>query len=365
MRILIIGGSNSLLKGGYVQGLAQSLQSYADAEIVQISVGATTSLSAIGRLHETFNGQPADFILYEYGINDAGHFAPRPGGAESWLLCFHLLLKVAARLYPSAVLVPLVLAQQQHFSAAVPNPIYDAQIRAYQELALQVVDIRAWMSALFLGRAPDWMYRDPAHYETPQATSIIGALVAQRLLALKLHGGAEPLSETAARLQSLSPFAKTEVMYVPALNLQQFTQGPVTPGHVGNRLMQLDYLRMLPGSRLDLHSEMFPLALFLKSDPHHDNFQLDLTTPEGLAIHTRVVTRHADTETLPFIYSSIPLPLLWSHSLLMHYGASQLGLSVPLDAGGAQSGFDCYAPGLPGAPERHLDLVGLLLLVQQ
>jgi len=364
MRILIIGGSNSLLKGGYVQGLAHSLQGYAEAEIVQISVGATTSLSAIGRLHETFNGQPADVILYEYGINDAGHFAPRPGGAESWLLCFHLLLKTAARLYPSAVFVPLVLAQQQHFSMAVQNPIYDAQIRAYQELALPYIDVRAWLSSLFLGRAPEWMYRDPAHYDTPHATSIIGALVAQRLLTLKAQN-AEPLAATMARLQQASPFAKMEVMYIPAVNMQQFISGPVEPGHIANRLMQLDFVRMLPGSRFDLNSAMFPLALFLKSDPHHDALQLELSTPEGLAINTRVATRHADTETLPFIYSSIPLPLLWSHSLLMHYGASQLAVSVPQDTGGAQTGFDCYAPGLPGAPQRYLDFVGLLMLVQQ
>lgn len=364
MRILIIGGSNSLLKGGYVQGLAQALQGYVEAEIVQISVGATTSLSAIGRLHETFDGRPADVILYEYGINDAGHFAPRPGGADSWLMCFHLLVKTAARLYPSAVFVPLVLAQQHHFSMAAPNPIYDAQIRAYQELALPVIDIRAWMSALFLGRPPEWMYRDAAHYDTPHATSIIGALVAQRLLTLKAHN-AEPLSATLARLLPVSPFAKTEAMYIPALNLQQFTSGPVEPGHVSNRLMQLDYLRMLPGSRLDLNSAMFPLAIFLKSDPQHDALQLELDTPEGLSINTRVVTRHADTETLSFIYSSIPLPLLWSHSLLMHYGASKLGVSVPVEAGGGQTGFDCYAPGLPGLAERRLDLVGLLMLVQQ
>ena len=325
---------------------------------------AVSLKKAIGRLHETFNGRPADVILYEYGINDAGHFAPRPGGAESWLMCFHLLLKTAARLYPSAVFVPLVLAQQQHFSMAVQNPIYDAQIRAYQELALPFIDIRAWMSALFLGRAPEWMYRDAAHYDTPHATSIIGALVAQRLLTLKAQN-AEPLSSTLARLQALSPFAKTEAMYIPALNLQQFTSGPVEPGHIANRLMQLDYLRMLPGSRLELNSEMFPLALFLKSDPHHDTLQLELSTPEGFAIDTRVVTRHADTETLPFIYSSIPLPLLWSHSLVMHYGASRLGVSVPLDAGGGQTGFDCYAPGLPNAPQRHLDFIGLLMLVQQ
>lgn len=363
MRILIIGGSNSLLKGGYVHHLAQSLQGYAEAEIVQISVGATTSLSAIGRLHETFDGRPADIILYEYGINDTGHFAQRADGAASWLMCLHLLLKVAARLYPSAVFVPLVLAQQHHFSANAPHPIYDAQIRAYQELALPYIDIRAWMSALFLGRAPDWMYRDAAHYDTPHATAIIGALVAQRLLALKAQG-AETLAATAARLQQVSPFARTEVIYIPALNLQQFTSGPVQPGRVANRLMHVNFLRLLPGGRLDLRSEMFPLALFIKSDPQHDALQLTLSTDAGLNVDTRVCTRHLDTESYDFIYSSIPLPLLWSQSLLTPFIPSMLSVSVPPQAGGTQVGFDCFAPGKPDAAERYLDLVGVLLLAQ-
>lgn len=364
MKILIIGGSNSLLKDGYVTHLAQSLQGYAEAEIIQISVGATTSLSAIGRLYETYAGTPVDVVLYEYSINDTGHFAPRPGGADSWLFCFHLLLKAAAQLYPTATFVPLVLAQQQHFSSAAPHPIYDAQIRAFQELALPVIDVRAALSSLFLGRAPAWLYRDPAHYDTPHATSIVGAIVAQRLLTLKAQN-AEPLTATVARLQSVSPFTRLQAMYLPGVNLEQFTSGPVQRAHTGNRLMQLDYLRMLPGSRLELNSEMFPLALFLKSDPQHDALQLELSSDDGLVFTPRVAPRHADTETLPFVYSSIPLPLLWSHSLLRRYGASRLAVSVPEQAGGAQSGFDCYAGGRPDAPERHLDLVGVLMLVEQ
>lgn len=362
MRILVIGGSNSLLKGGYVHGLAQALQGHVEAEIIQVSVGATTSLAAIGRLHETFTGAPVDVILYEYGINDAGHFAPRPGGAESWLMCFHLLLKTAAQLYPAAMFVPLLLAQQAHFPATVPLPFYDAQLAAYRELGLDVIDVRAWLSALFLGRAPDWMYMDPAHYAAPHATSIIGALVARHLLKLRQQP-VPPLSAALERLLAHSPYATLEAMYVRAPNLQQFCSGPVQRIQSGNRLMQLDCLRMLPGSRLQLNSAAFPLALFLKSDRGHQCLQLELSTPEGMQFNACVATRHADTETLPFIYSNIPLPLLWGNSLLMHYGASQLTLSVPAQQAGPLAGFDCYLPGQAGAA-NHLDLVGLLMLVQ-
>src|SRR5471030_372490 len=272
MRILIIGGSNSLLSGGYVTQLRQSLEGHGGADIVQLSVGATTSLSAIGRLHEHHalaGAQQFDVIVYEYGINDAGHFAPRAGGAESWRLCLHLLLKAAAALYPSAIFVPLVLAQRRQFAAAAAHPFYDAQIAEYAALQLNCLDIRAFMAALFMERLPDWLYRDEAHYDAPQATSIIGALLARRLLELVAQR-VENVAQTCARMQATSPYATLNLMYVPAVNLQQFTSGPVQAARVENRLMRVDYLRMLPGSRLELRSAMFPLALFLKSDAAHD-----------------------------------------------------------------------------------------------
>jgi hypothetical protein len=370
MRILIIGGSNSLLKDGYVTQLRQSLQHYTPVEIVQLSVGATSSLAAVARLCETASTEPCDFILYEYGINDSGHFSPRAGGIESWQLCLYLLLKTAARLYPSAIFVPLMLAQQHHFAASVPHPLYDAQIQAYAELGLPCIDIRATLSSLFLQFAPDWLYSDSAHYAVPQASSIVGALVAQQLLVLLSRrghgdgGGAAPVSAVWQRLHARSPFAGVEMVYVPALALQPYTSGPVQAGHAANRLMQLDYLRMQPGSRLELNSAMYPLAVFLKADAQHDALQLDLQGADGSAHALRVATRHIDTDGRNFIHTNIPLPLLWGATLAVPFVPTRLVLSVPPEAGGAQAAFDCFGAGLPQASGRYLDLTGILMLSQ-
>lgn len=363
MRILILGGSNSLMAGGYVTQLRQSLQGYAEADIVQLSVGATTTLSAIGRLHETFSGQHFDVVLYEYSINDTGHFARRAGGDASWLLCLHLLLKTLGKMYPAAVFVPLVLALRQHFPVAVPHPLYDAQLRAFAALGLVPLDMRQWLSELFLGKAPDWLYSDEAHYAVPHATSLVGAMLARHLLTLA-ERKAETIAATCERLRQVSPHAGLELIYLPAINLQSFCTGPVQAEQVHNRLMRLDYLRMAPGSRLALSSAMFPLVLFLKADACHDAVQLELTTAAGIALNTRVATRHADTADYPFIYTSIPLPLLWNDSLLTPFVASTLALSVPDQAGGAQVGFDCFGVGLADAPARHLDLVGVLMVAE-
>ncbi|SFV13540.1 SGNH/GDSL hydrolase family protein [Pseudoduganella namucuonensis] len=367
MRILIIGGSNSLLKDGYVSHLQQSLQGHTEVHVDQASVGATTSLAAIGRLFDTYRAGQYDFILYEYSINDAGHFAPRPRGDQSWQLCLYLLIKAAAQLYPNAVLVPLVFAMERHFSPAQPSPFYDMQIAAFRALGLHAIDIRQWLAALFLGNKPAWLYRDEAHYAAPHATALVGAAIAARLLELARGNGgapAETLAVTAQRLLASSPHAGMELVYVPAANLAQFAKGPAEPARVGNRLMQLDCLRMHPGASLALSSEMFPLALFLKSDRQHDRLRLTLSGA-GIAATVEVGTRHADTATLPFIYSCVPLPLLFSHALVRDFGPTAFEVAVPAPAApaGPVASFDCFSQAPAPVPEPRLDLVGLLFVV--
>lgn len=368
MRILILGGSNSLLRGGYVAQLRDSLQHYTQVELVQLSVGATSSLAAVARLHETAaSTAPPDVILYEYAINDSGHFSPRAGGIDSWQLCFYLLLKSAARLYPDALFVPLLLAQQQHFAASLPLPLYDAQHQTYAQLGLSCIDIRAQLSALFLQYAPDWLYSDSAHYAVPQASSLVGALAAQQLLALlarRGQPGAEPLAQVWQRLQASSPLAGLELVYVPATALQPYVTGPAQPGRAENRLMTLDYLRLLPGSRLELHSAMYPLALFLKSDARHDWLQLELQVADGTAHTLSVATRHIDAGPHNFIHANIPLPLLWGSSLHVPFLPTRLALTMPLQRGGAQTAFDCFDAGLAGVAEHYCDLTGVLMLSQ-
>lgn len=368
MRILILGGSNSLLRDGYVAQLRSTLQHYTALDIVQLSVGATSSLAALARLQEAAASTAApDVILYEYAINDSGHFSPRSGGIESWQLCLYLLLKSAARLYPDALFVPLILAQQQHFAASVPHPLYDAQCQTYAQLGLSSIDMRAQLSSLFLQYAPDWLYSDSAHYAVPQASSLVGALVAQQLLVLlarRGQPGAETLAQVWPRLQASSPYAGIELVYVPATALQPYVTGPCQPGRAENRLMTLDYLRLLPGSRLELNSAMYPLALFLKSDTRHDWLQLDLQVADGTAHALNVATRHIDAGPDNFIHSNIPLPLLWSETLCTPFLPTRLTLSMPLQRGGAQTGFDCFGAGLPGVSEHYCDLTGLLMLSQ-
>lgn len=362
MNILILGGSNSLLKNGYVQHLEAALAGSGPVHIRQLSVGATSTLAAIGRLFDTAGEEAPDVILYEYSINDAGHFAWRPEGGMSWLLCLHLLVKAAAQLYPAAILVPLVFAMRSAAPAAVADPFYNAQIESFTALALQTVDIRRWFAELFLGRPPAWLYGDEAHYVTPYATALIGCEIARRLPAIT--ASAEPLALTWRRLQALSPHGTLESVYVQAAALAGFAAGPATLQHDANRLMRLSYLRMEPGSTLAIHTEMFPLALYLKSDAGHHDLRV---TVDGASFSGSVTTatRHADTGSYRFICSNLPVPLLFGHRLAVPFGPSRLELAVapPQDAT-PRSDFDCFVPAAAAPQDVHFDLCGILFVAR-
>jgi hypothetical protein len=362
MNILVVGGSNSLLKGGYVHQLEQALAARGPVTVRQLSVGATSSLAAIGRLCETPADGPVDVILYEYAINDAGHFAWRQDGVASWLLCLHLLLKTAARLYPDAVFVPLVFSMQRHAALSAPNPFHDAQIAAFAALELPAIDMRRYLADLFLGQPPAWLYGDEAHYAAPQATMLVACEIARRLPGIL--DSAAPVSAAWTRMQALSPHGSLEMFYVPAAGLAQFCTGPAALQQDGNRLMQLTYLRMAAGSRLAMRTEMFPLAVYLKSDAGHGSVRVSI---DGAGIGGSVVTgtRHADTATLRFICSNLPVPLLFGQALAVPFGPASFELAVePPEAQAANvTNFDCFGLG-PAVPEQHFDLCGVLFVAR-
>lgn len=361
MNILVVGGSNSLLKDGYVAHLERALAARGPVTVRQLSVGATSSLAAIGRLFDSAGMERVDVILYEYSINDAGHFAWRQDGVASWLLCLHLLLKAAAQLYPDAVFVPLVFAMQRHADPRVADPFHAAQMESFAALDLPAIDIRRWLADLFLDQPPAWLYGDEAHYAAPWATALIGCEIARRLTALL--DTAAPLAAAWARMQALSPHGALEMIYVPAAGLAQFAAGPAALQQDGNRLMQLTYLRMAAGSTLAVRTEMFPLALYLKSDARHASVRLTLESV-GLSGSVVTGTRHADTATLRFICTNLPVPLLFGQALAVPFGASAFEIAVPAaPETGAATNFDCFGAA-PGQPDQHFDLCGILFVTR-
>ena|SRR5665213_1691405 len=368
MKLLIIGGSNSVATGGYIDHLCDTLKEVAHPLTVKnLAVGGTTTLSGIGRLYETFAHEEFDFILYEYTINDTGTFMYRKDGMQSYLLCLKILLDVAAKLYPAAVFVPLLLAEEIHFSLKAPNPIYNLQLSLFSALSVPYIDIRKWMAELFLGKKPEWLYKDAGHYVTPQATSIIGSLVAAHLLQLT-KSRAESIRTTHQKFTALNICRNVTHSYMPAGSLLPKKDSDFQIAEAHNRLMHLSYVRMLPGKGLNIKSNMFPLAIYLKSDAHHDAVRLSVVstdTEPSFSLQTLCSTCHADTIKLRFVYSSIPVPFLFGDLLSVKFTPTEFALFVPAASAeitGPVKMFDAFVANQNPARENYLDLVGVLFV---
>lgn len=84
MRIIVVGGSNSRGKNGYVGTLASLLPA---AEVINLSVGAAPSIMGVYRLLSFGDLQPDDVVVWEYALNDTNHITAK-GYDEDLLLRF-------------------------------------------------------------------------------------------------------------------------------------------------------------------------------------------------------------------------------------------------------------------------------------
>lgn len=363
MRLLIIGGSNSIIKDGYVSHLEDFLEDDYSLVIKNLAVGATTTLAAIGRLQDSFEDEVFDFILYEYSLNDIHHLGSREAGESSWELIFYLLVKTAANLYPDAVLVPLVFTVEKYFSNLIPNLFHDTQINNFKKLDLPYINIREWMSELFLGDKPSWMYEDSLHYSRPYATSMIGAQVAKHLISLKNTNN--KLSDIYIKLIKSTHFSNVEMVYFAAHKFENFIDGKFKKKNSANKLMKLDYLRMYQASNLTLDIGMFPLVLFIKSDCNHAAIKINLLINNKI-FDSLVISRHAAVDNKNFVYAAIPLPFLWGQKLVTSFLSSVMTLTVPVECEITENTvrFDGFEIEPTKVTEQYLDLIGILFVLE-
>lgn len=71
MTIFVLGGSNSLRQGGWTTTFGDMT----GADVVNLSVGATTSVLGAVRLRLAEEVQTGDTVVWEYAINDVNHLA--------------------------------------------------------------------------------------------------------------------------------------------------------------------------------------------------------------------------------------------------------------------------------------------------
>ena len=368
MRILVVGASNSLLRGGYLARAEQVLRGNLgdSVDITNISVGGTTSITGASRVLELPASAAFDMVVYEYAMNDANHFTPRQNGAAFQFLAIQLLVGALAERFPDAVLAPLIFSMQHLFSTATPNRIHDLQSEVWNTTGTPHLDVRQRLSHLFAQQAPDWLYSDPAHYATPQATDIIGSMVGRFLIEQARAKAPQPVSETYRKLRALPRAAPFRLKHLDAQALAAHAHGEWEMVVRTNSVMSTPALRLRPGGGLKLAEAPFNISVL--SDRLHDWGRVTRGGTGPVAVSTRYIA--VDNPAVNpddkdrFFYSGVPFPLLRPNlSPARDPAPFELALEAADQPLPEMLAFDSFlSRDLRPAAGRRLDLAGMTFL---
>lgn len=157
MTIFVIGGSNSILRGGWTRRLPE----LAEGEpVANLSIGATASITGLYRLMFTADPAPGDTIIWEYALNDIIHVDSFHLGADYLLRYVEILLDhcIAREIRFVALLFVPQVAER-----AGAEPEYKARLRhLFDRRGVAYADIPAEFRTL-----TGTPCLEAEHFETP------------------------------------------------------------------------------------------------------------------------------------------------------------------------------------------------------
>lgn len=337
MKVLIVGGSNSILKDRYILHFANKLtEEYGPVEFVNCSVGATTSITSLA-LIDLVTIRP-DLIVFEYSLNDTGHLNHLADAYEKKWQMLEIFFDFVGQKFPGVPVLPLMLSSQDFFDISVPNNVYDAETDFYQQRNIRFHDMRVELYEMFCGSLPEFVYADKSHFHRGFASALIGRTLAQVAKLVLSNGKADnfyanPLGKR-ARI--------THARALAAANNAPLEQ-------VANRYLNVELVQVGRGDVLGIQTPGWPICLYIASDLLHGDFCLDVN---GLRID--VATIHQDSQFGKFVFTSIPLFLNDQYMALRRDGPVTLKFSMK--DGGDVWAFDCMEPEPVGNFTRRVRL---------
>lgn len=371
MRILVIGGSNSLMGAGYLDRAAQILErNLGSLSITNLSVGGTSSFTGLARVFDLPPNAAFDAVLYEYALNDSLIFQKRANGRESVFLAIQLLVAVLAERFPDAAFLPVSFAARPNFAVGVACPIHELTEALWQQTGAAHLDVRAKLSYVFAKDSPDWLYSDALHYSAPHGVDIVGSLVARHVLETMGASSRQTLAELDARIKARPEAQPTGVRCLSAQDLAEQATGDWSLEPRENGVMSLTALRLRPGAEITFTER--PLNLAVLADRRHGFVRLARGDGDGQQVwklSTRS-TAAADPRYNPpdkdrFFYSGLPMPLILQTDPLFRRDFMTYRLTVDPDGLEDLQSLGFFNFGMDEdlrIPDQTLDLVSALFL---
>ncbi|MCF3974416.1 SGNH/GDSL hydrolase family protein [Paracoccus salsus] len=178
--LVVVGGSNSLLKNGWVDKLKQVHPQ--PERVVNLSIGAATSAMGLYRLLTCAEMPDNPVVLWEYALNEANYFAHRQ---PAKVLIYHTqwLLEACAR--RGLRVLPVILYNKAEATGAERHRYRDFLAGTFETYGLTPVDAGQLWRAEFGDLPVDRLYADNPHYsvETGFPLALARAVLRQARLA--------------------------------------------------------------------------------------------------------------------------------------------------------------------------------------
>ncbi|WP_131618195.1 SGNH/GDSL hydrolase family protein [Roseivivax marinus] len=180
--ILVIGGSNSLMRTGYVEamryGLERSLKR--PINVVNKAVGASFSHFGIFQLMRLDPELQVDAIVVEYALNDSELIYG--GTLEEWERGHEGLLRLLRQRFPSTPMMSLLFYRRTGIHLSRVSPVAATICYLARRYHSEVFDAAELIESLARPGSLDAkdIYKDDSHY-SKMFQAIIGSKVAERI----------------------------------------------------------------------------------------------------------------------------------------------------------------------------------------
>jgi hypothetical protein len=221
MHLLLIGGSNLVIKKGFTSFLEFYLRNFGAVPAVEmknISIPGTMSMFGVSNFLKEPLADDYDHILIEYAINDYDLFKKLPA---LWESAFAVLLAEVQKRYPSRPKTVVILGRRDWKYRTIQSQIHHAMRYLAAQRGFDVFDVDTLVqSPQFEGQVFRELYFDGAHYKPPMVTNYIAAVCALHIIS-KRHGRASNAPTAPSPGCSLKYFDFTEDIQAPG-SIEEF-----------------------------------------------------------------------------------------------------------------------------------------------
>ncbi|MCB4768844.1 SGNH/GDSL hydrolase family protein [Ancylobacter sp. Lp-2] len=187
MKLLVIGGSNSVMAPGYVgQACVRIKEKSRQApKLTNISVGANNCLIGLENLKELDGLGPFDKVVVEFAINDFS--LATPDGFETWQCAYEGLLRHILRLCPDAQVFHLVLGRRAERKQEQTARIRDGMKQIVNHYKghrdVRLLDFDGYLRKRLENDQAriEQHYSDDAHYDFENGIPLLSRYVAHHL----------------------------------------------------------------------------------------------------------------------------------------------------------------------------------------